>query len=140
MAYTTRWSVDSTTNELVFVPVEFFGNNAADMLPLFDKGITGSAVLSVEHTGTGLYTIHLDQSWPFLLGADLDIFSPSGSFQTLKVNVANDSVVNADPASVKIQIIQNQAGVDTAVDLPTTYTLQGFLVFRNRLAGMLWGS
>jgi hypothetical protein len=133
----TRWPLGgATSNEVVFVPVEFAGVGAADMTPLFSKGTTGALVKSVVWTGVGLYTVNLSEPFPFLFGALLSVFSPTAAFLPLRVNVAADSVVNTDPASVKIQVVLNIAGVDVATNVPPDCTLQGVLIFRNSATEM----
>jgi hypothetical protein len=135
--YSTRWPLGgATSNEVVFVPVEFAGAGAADMTPLFSKGTTGALVKSVVRTGAGLYTINLAEPFPFLFGALLSVFSPTVGFLSLRVNVAADSVVNTEPAAIKIQVVLNIAGVDTPTDVPTDCTLQGVLIFRNSATEM----
>ena len=135
MAYTTRWEVNGTTNEVVLVPVSFTFNGGADPVPLLDKSIAGPAITSITRTAAGKFTINLDQSWPFLLGDSLKVQQLTGGTDGWIVTACSDSVVNAEPASVLVHVYQIGVGL---ADPSSDNVLAGMLFFRNRLSGMLW--
>jgi hypothetical protein len=136
MAYTTRWPVDATTNELVFVPVEFAFNGAANPTPLYKPGVTGNQVKSITRTGVGLYTINLDQGWPFFLGDSLKVAQASGSTNEYIVMANSDSPVDGTSGAPVVNVKVFQIGVGLADPGLTGDALVGLLFFRNRLAGM----
>ena len=89
-------------------------------------GVKGKGISAITRTGTGLYTIALQDWWPALLMASFVVIDPT-STDDWEVSIVSETVATASTKAVNIAVFKSGA----AADLSTDETLKLELVLSN---------
>ena len=109
-------------------------NNLPDVVKIFGRGVGAAAanltgvqgVVSVVHTGTGLYTVNLPRKYAGLLNLQWQVISTTAANWLVTVISENVVGASATAGSIAISVLSSAAGsaaAPAAANLSTAQTL-----------------